>query len=155
MSKEIAKMTIKMKTPSSLKVETQGDNPDLVFMAATAVAHTVMEASNGNRKKADAVMTMVKITIEGLFNKMWEKEYGKPADPAEKQEEPAAVNTPDDLDSILEKTITDAMAQAKADPGKMQGIVFKIPAGDIPMDEMAKRVISAMDKQARKDQNGG
>ena len=36
MSKEIAKMTIKMKSPSSLKVETQGDNPDLVFMAASA-----------------------------------------------------------------------------------------------------------------------
>lgn len=154
MSKEIAKMTIKMKTPSSLKVETQGDNPDLVFMAATAVAHTVMEASNGNRKKADAVMTMAKITIEGLFNKMWEKEYGKPADPAEKQDG-AAASTPDDLDRVLEKSIADAMAQVRADPGKMQGIVFKIPAGDISMDEMAKRVISVMDKQARKDQNGG
>lgn len=154
MSKEIAKMTIKMKTPSSLKVETQGDNPDLVLMAATAVAHTVMEASNGNRKKADAVMTMAKITIEGLFNKMWEKEYGKPADPAEKQDGSAA-STPDDLDRVLEKSIADAMAQVRADPGKMQGIVFKIPAGDISMDEMAKRVISVMDKQARKDQNGG
>ena len=47
------------------------------------------------------------------------------------------------------------MKQAKENPGQAQGVMFKVPAGDMPMEEVVKHIISAVDKQARKDQNGG
>ena len=49
----------------------------------------------------------------------------------------------------------DIINKAKENPGQAQGVMFKVPAGDMPMEEVVKRIISAVDKQARKDQNGG
>ncbi len=59
------------------------------------------------------------------------------------------------MDSMMEKIVADAMKQAKENPGQAQGVMFKVPAGDMPMEEVVKHIISAVDKQARKDQNGG
>lgn len=162
MSKNIAKLVVKMKSESSLSVETMGDGPNQVFMAAAALAHTVADTSNGNRKKAEATMTMAKVIIDALFESMWKREYGNapaalaadPAAPAEKQGDPAAAR-PGDVDSMMEKIIADAMKRAKEDPINMQGVMFKVPAGDMPMEEVVKHIIGAVDKQARKDQNGG
>ncbi len=162
MSKNIAKLVVKMKSETSLSVETMGDGPNQVFMAAAAVAHTVADTSNGNRKKAEATMTMAKVIIDALFESMWKREYGSapaaptadPAAPAEKQDNPAAAQ-PGDVDSMMEKIIADAMKQAKENPGQAQGVMFKVPAGDMPMEEVVKHIIGAVDKQARKDQNGG
>lgn len=162
MSKNIAKLVVKMKSESSLSVETMGDGPNQVFMAATALAHTVADTSNGNRKKAEATMTMAKVIIDALFESMWKREYGdKPAaepvataDTAEKRNNPSA-SQPGDMDSMMEKIIADAMKQAKENPGQAQGVMFKVPAGDMPMEEVVKYIIGAVDKQARKDQNEG
>lgn len=41
------------------------------------------------------------------------------------------------------------------DEDSVQGVMFKVPAGDMPMEEVVKHIVSAVDKQARKDQNGG
>ena len=71
-----------------------------------------------------------------------------------KQDDPAAAQ-PADVDSMMEKIIADAMKQAKENPGQAQGVMFKVPAGDMPMEEVVKHIISAVDKQARKDKNGG
>lgn len=162
MSKNIAKLVVKMKSESSLSVETMGDGPNQVFMAAAALAHTVADTSNGNRKKAEATMTMAKVIIDALFESMWKRKYGNapaapaadPAAPAEKPGDPAAAR-PGDVDSMMEKIIADAMKRAKEDPINMQGVMFKVPAGDMPMEEVVKHIIGAVDKQARKDQNGG
>lgn len=162
MGKNIAELVVKMKSETSLSVETMGDSTDQVFMAAIAVAHTVADASNGNRKKAEAVMTIAKAIIAERFESMWKREYGSapaapaadPAAPAEKQDNPAAAQ-PGDVDSMMEKIIADAMKQAKENPGQAQGVMFKVPAGDMPMEEVVKHIISAVDKQARKDKNGG
>lgn len=144
------------------------------FMAAAALAHTVADTSNGNRKKAEAIMTMAKVIIDALFESMWKREYGNApaaepvatADTAEKQDghataataekrnDPAACQ-PGNMDSMMEKIIADAMKQAKENPNQAQGVMFKVPAGDMPMEEVVKHIISAVDKQARKDQNGG
>ena len=71
MSKNIAELVVKMKNETSLSVETMGDSTDQVYMAAIAVAHTVADASNGNRKKAEAVMTMAKAIIAERFESIW------------------------------------------------------------------------------------
>lgn len=76
MSKNIAKLVVKMKSETSLSMETMGDSADQVFMAAAAVAHTITDASNGNRKKAEAVMSTAKAIIDALFESMWKREYG-------------------------------------------------------------------------------
>lgn len=155
MGKNIAELVVKMKSETSLSVETMGDSTDQVFMAAIAVAHTVADASNGNRKKAEVVMTIAKAIIDERFESIWKREYGNaPAAPAEKQDDPAAAQTAD-VDSMMEKIIADAMKQAKENPGQAQGVMFKVPAGDMPMEEVVKHIISAVDKQARKDKNGG
>lgn len=73
---------------------------------------------------------------------------------AEKRNDPSA-SQPGDVDSMMEKIIADAMKQAKENPGQAQGVMFKVPAGDMPMEEVVKHIISAVDKQARKDKNGG
>ncbi len=174
MSKNIAKLVVKMKSKTSLSVETMGDGPNQVFMAAAALAHTVADTSNGNRKKAEAVMTMAKVIIDALFESMWKREYGNApaaepvatAETAEKQDDHATAATaekrndpaacqPGNMDSMMEKIIADAMKQAKENPNQAQGVMFKVPAGDMPMEEVVKHIISAVDKQARKDQNGG
>lgn len=162
MSKNIAELVVKMKNETSLSVETMGDSTDQVYMAAIAVAHTVADASNGNRKKAEAAMTIAKAIIDERFESIWKREYGNapaaptsdPAAPAEKQDDPAAAQ-PAGVDSMMEKIIADAMKQAKENPGQAQGVMFKVPAGDMPMEEVVKHIISAVDKQARKDKNGG
>lgn len=96
MSKNIAELVVKMKNETSLSVETMGDSTDQVFMAAIAVAHTVADASNGNRKKAEVVMTIAKAIIDEQFESIWKREYGNapaaptsdPAAPAEKAGRP-------------------------------------------------------------------
>lgn len=162
MGKNIEELVVKMKNETSLSVETMGDSTDQVFMAAIAVAHTVADASNGNRKKAEVVMTIAKAIIDERFESIWKREYGNApatepvatADTAEKRNDPSA-SQPGDVDSMMEKIIADAMKQAKENPGQAQGVMFKVPAGDMPMEEVVKHIISAVDKQARKDQNGG
>lgn len=162
MSKNIAELVVKMKNETSLSVETMGDSTDQVYMAAIAVAHTVADASNGNRKKAEAVMTIAKAIIAERFESIWKRKYGNapaaptsdPAAAEEKQDDPAAAQ-PADVDSMMEKIIADAMKQAKENLGQAQGVMFRVPAGDMPMEEVVKHIISAVDKQARKDQNGG
>lgn len=162
MGKNIAKLVVKMKSETSLSMETMGDSANQVFMAAAAVAHTIADTSNGNRKKAEAVMTMAKVIIDALFESMWKREYGDTpaaepvatADTAEKRDDPS-VSQPGNMDSMMEKIVADAMKQAKENPGQAQGVMFKVPAGDMPMEEVVKHIISAVDKQARKDQNGG
>ena len=107
-------------------------------------------------------MSTAKAIIDALFESMWKREYGNApatepvatAAPAEKQGDPAAAR-PGDVDSMMEKIIADAMKRAKEDPINMQGVMFKVPAGDMPMEEVVKHIIGAVDKQARKDQNGG
>lgn len=76
MGKNIAELVVKMKSETSLSVETMGDSTDQVFMAAIAVAHTVADASNGNRKKAEVVMTIAKAIIDERFESIWKREYG-------------------------------------------------------------------------------
>lgn len=162
MSKNIAKLVVKMKSKSLIDIETMGDGANQVFMAAAAVAHTVADSGKGNRKKAEAIMTVAKDIIDSVFEAAWKSEYGEApaapaadsAAPAEKQGDPAAAR-PGDVDSMMEKTIADAMKRAKEDPINMQGVMFKVPAGDMPMEEVVKHIIGAVDKQARKDQNGG
>lgn len=162
MSKNIAKLVVKMKSKSLIDIETMGDGPNQVFMAAAAVAHTVADTSNGNRKKAEATMTMAKVIIDSVFEAAWKSEYGEApaAEPAataataEKRNDPSA-SQPGNMDSMMEKIVADAMKQAKENPGQAQGVMFKVPAGDMPMEEVVKHIISAVDKQARKDQNGG
>lgn len=162
MGKNIAELAVKMKNETSLSVETMGDSTDQVFMAAIAVAHTVADASNGNRKKVEVVMTIAKAIIDERFESIWKREYGNApatepvatADTAEKRNDPSA-SQPGDVDSMMEKIIADAMKQAKENPGQAQGVMFKVPAGDMPMEEVVKHIISAVDKQARKDQNRG
>lgn len=56
---------------------------------------------------------------------------------------------------MMEKIIADAMKQAKENPGQAQGVMFKVPAGDMPMEEVVNHIISAVNKQTRKDRNGG
>lgn len=60
MSKNIAKLVVKMKSKSLIDIETMGDGANQVFMAAAAVAHTVADSGKGNRKKAEAIMTVAK-----------------------------------------------------------------------------------------------
>lgn len=156
MSKNIAELVVKMKNETSLSVETMGDSTDQVFMAAIAVAHTVADASNGNRKKAEVVMTIAKAIIDERFESIWKREYGNApatepvatADTAEKRNDPSA-SQPGDVDSMMEKIIADAMKQAKENPGQAQGVMFKVPAGDMPMEEVVKHIISAVDKQTQ------
>lgn len=122
MSKNIAELVVKMKNETSLSVETMGDSTDQVYMAAIAVAHTVADASNGNRKKAEAVMTMAKAIIAERFESIWKREYGNApaaepvatADTAEKRNDPSA-SQPGDVDSMMEKIIADG--QEKRYPG--------------------------------------
>lgn len=162
MSKNIAKLVVKMKSKSLIDIETMGDGANQVFMAAAAVAHTVADSGKGNRKKAEAIMTVAKDIIDSMFEVAWKSEYGEApaaepvatADTAEKQDDHAAAR-PGDVDSVMEKIIADAMKQAKENPGQAQGVMFKVPAGDMPMEEVVKHIISAVDKQARKDKNGG
>lgn len=109
-----------------------------------------------------------------MFEVAWKSEYGEApaaepvatADTAEKQDDHATAATaekrndpsasqPGNMDSMMEKIVADAMKQAKENPGQAQGVMFKVQAGDMPMEEVVKHIISAVDKQARKDQNGG
>lgn len=162
MGKNIAKLVVKMKSKSLIDIETMGDGANQVFMAAAAVAHTVADSGKGNRKKAEAVMTIAKAIIAERFESIWKREYGNApaAEPvataatAEKRNDPSA-SQPGDVDSMMEKIIADAMKQAKENPGQAQGVMFKVQAGDMPMEEVVKHIISAVDKQARKDKNGG
>lgn len=162
MSKNIAKLVVKMKSKSLIDIETMGDGANQVFMAAAAVAHTVADSGKGNRKKAEAIMTVAKDIIDSVFEAAWKSEYGEApaAEPvataatAEKRNDPSA-SQPGNMDSMMEKIVADAMKQAKENPGQAQGVMFKVPAGDMPMEEVVKHIISAVDKQARKDQNGG
>lgn len=161
MGKNIAKLVVKMKSKSLIDIETMGDGANQVFMAAAAVAHTVADSGKGNRKKAEAIMTVAKDIIDSVFEVAWKSEYGEaPAESAgsaataEKRNDPSA-SQPGDMDSMMEKIVADAMKQAKENPGQAQGVMFKVPAGDMPMEEVVKHIISAVDKQARKDQNGG
>lgn len=162
MSKNIAKLVVKMKSKSLIDIETMGDGANQVFMAAAAVAHTVADSGKGNRKKAEAIMTVAKDIIDSVFEVAWKSEYGEApaAEPvataatAEKRNDPSA-SQPGNMDSMMEKIVADAMKQAKENPGQAQGVMFKVPAGDMPMEEVVKHIISAVDKQARKDQNGG
>lgn len=162
MSKNIAKLVVKMKSKSLIDIETMGDGANQVFMAAAAVAHTVADSGKGNRKKAEAIMTVAKDIIDSVFEAAWKSEYGEaPADEpvataatAEKRNDPSA-SQPGNMDSMMEKIIADAMKQAKENPNQTQGVMFKVPAGDMPMEEVVKHIISAVDKQARKDKNGG
>ena len=162
MDKNIAKLVVKMKSKSLIDIETMGDGANQVFMAAAAVAHTVADSGKGNRKKAEAIMTVAKDIIDSVFEAAWKSEYGEApaAEPvataatAEKRNDPSA-SQPGDMDSMMEKIVADAMKQAKENPGQAQGVMFKVPAGDMPMEEVVKHIISAVDKQARKDQNGG
>mgnify|MGYP000807845825 FL=1 len=163
-----------MKSKSLIDIETIGDGANQVFMAAAAVAHTVADSGKGNRKKAEAIMTVAKDIIDSVFEAAWKSEYGEEpaaepvaaADTAEKQDDHATAATaekrndpsasqPGNMDSMMEKIVADAMKQAKENPGQAQGVMFKVPAGDMPMEEVVKHIISAVDKQARKDQNGG
>ena len=174
MSKNIAKLVVKMKSKSLIDIETMGDGANQVFMAAAAVANTVADSGKGNRKKAEAIMTEAKDIIDSVFEVAWKSEYGEvpaaepvaTADTAEKQDDHATAATakkrndpsasqPGNMDSMMEKIVADAMKQAKENPGQAQGVMFKVPAGDMPMEEVVKHIISAVDKQARKDQNGG
>lgn len=162
MGKNIAKLVVKMKSKSLIDIETMGDGANQVFMAAAAVAHTVADNGKGNRKKAEAIMTVAKDIIDSVFEVAWKSEYGEApaAEPvataatAEKRNDPSA-SQPGNMDSMMEKIVADAMKQAKENPGQAQGVMFKVPAGDMPMEEVVKHIISAVDKQARKDQNGG
>ncbi len=174
MGKNIAELVVKMKSKSLIDIETMGDGANQVFMAAAAVAHTVADNGKGNRKKAEAIMTVAKDIIDSVFEVAWKNEYGEApaaepvatADTAEKQDDHATAATaekrndpsasqPGNMDSMMEKIVADAMKQAKENPGQAQGVMFKVPAGDMPMEEVVKHIISAVDKQARKDQNGG
>lgn len=174
MGKNIAKLVVKMKSKSLIDIETMGDGANQVFMAAAAVAHTVADSGKGNRKKAEAIMTVAKNIIDSVFEAAWKSEYGEApaAEPvataatAEKQDDHATAATaekrndpsasqPGNMDSMMEKIIADAMKQAKENPNQTQGVMFKVPAGDMPMEEVVKHIISAVDKQARKDKNGG
>lgn len=174
MSKNIAKLVVKMKSKSLIDIETMGDGANRVFMAAAAAAHTVADSGKGNRKKAEAIMTVAKDIIDSVFEAAWKSEYGDTpaaepvatADTAETQDDHATAATaekrndpsasqPGNMDSMMEKIVADAMKQAKENPGQAQGVMFKVPAGDMPMEEVVKHIISAVDKQARKDQNGG
>lgn len=161
MGKNIAKMVVKMKSETSLSIETMGDSANQVYMAAAAVAHTVADTSNGNRKKAEVIMSTAKAIIDALFESMWKREYGEApaaesagsAAKTEKQDDTAADNKPGDMDSMIEKTIADAMKQAKENPGQAQGVMFKVPAGEnVSMEDIVQSVIEAAKKQAR---NGG
>ena len=161
MGKNIAKLVVKMKSKSLIDIETMGDGANQVFMAAAAVAHTVADSGKGNRKKAEAIMTVAKDIIDSVFETVWKSEYGdtpaaESADSAAKegkQETPAADNQPGDMDSMIEKTIADAMKQAKENPGQAQGVMFKVPAGEnVSMEDIVQSVIEAAKKQAR---NGG
>ena len=162
MSKNIAKLVVKMKSKSLIDIETMGDGANQVFMAVAAVAHTVADSGKGNRKKAEAIMTVAKDIIDSVFEVAWKSEYGEApaAEPvataatAEKRNDPSA-SQPGNMDSMMEKIVADAMKQAKENPGQAQGVMFKVPAGDMPMEEVVKHIISAVDKQAWKDQNGG
>lgn len=159
MSKNIAELVVKMKSKSLIDIETTGDGASQVFMAAVAVANTVADGGKGNRKKAEAIMTVAKDIIDGVFETVWKREYGdtpaasEPAVKTEKQDDTAADNQPGDMDSMIEKTIADAMKQAKEDPGQAQGVMFKVPAGEnMSMEDIVQSVIEAAKKQAR---NGG
>lgn len=159
MSKNIAKLVVKMKSETSFSIETMGDSANQVYMAAAAVAHTVADTSNGNRKKAEVIMSTARAIIDALFESMWKREYGdtpaafEPIVKTEKQDDAAADNQPGDMDSMIEKTIADAMKQAKENPGQAQGVMFKVPAGEnVSMEDIVQSVIEAAKKQAR---NGG
>lgn len=67
MSKNIAKLVVKMKSKSLIDIETMGDGANQVFMAAAAVAHTVADSGKGNRKKAEAIMTVAKDIIDSML----------------------------------------------------------------------------------------
>lgn len=159
MGKNIAKLVVKMKSETSLSIETMGDSANQVYMAAAAVAHTVADTSNGNRKKAEVIMSTAKAIIDALFESMWKREYGEApaaesagsAAKTEKQDDTADDNKPGDMDSMIEKTIADAMKQAKENPGQAQGVMFKVPAGEnVSMEDIVQSVIEAAKKQARK-----
>lgn len=159
MSKAIAKLTIKMMSADDVHVTQRGEDAEALFMAATAVATIILNSSNGRRTKADVFARTAKVVIDGLINDAFEQNdfaaaHSDPAAPAEKQDGPAAAQ-PGDMDSMMEKIIADAMKRAKEDPINMQGVMFKVPAGDMPMEEVVKHIISEVDKQARKDKNGG
>lgn len=77
MSKNIAKLVVKMKSKSLIDIETMGDGANQVFMAAAAVAHTVADSGKGNRKKAEAIMTVAKDIIDSVFEAAWKSEYGE------------------------------------------------------------------------------
>ena len=159
MSKAIAKLTIKMMSADDVHVTQSGEDAEALFMAATAVATIILNSSNGSRTKADVFARTAKVVIDGLINDAFEQNdfaaaHYDPDAPAEKQDDHAAAR-PGDVDSMMEKIIADAMKQAKENPGQAQGVTFKVPAGDMPMEEVVKHIISAVDKQARKDQNGG
>lgn len=101
MSKNIAKLVVKMKSKSLIDIETMGDGTNQVFMAAAAVAHTVADSGKGNRKKAEAIMTVAKDIIDSVFEVAWKSEYGEApaaepvatADTAEKQDDHATAAT--------------------------------------------------------------
>lgn len=77
MSKNIAKLVVKMKSKSLIDIETMGDGANQVFMAAAAVAHTVADSGKGNRKKAEAIMTVAKDIIDSVFEVAWKSEYAR------------------------------------------------------------------------------
>ena len=162
MGKNIAKLVVKMKNESLIDIETTGNDANQVFMAAVAVAHTVADGGKGNRKKAEAIMMVAKEIIDSVFEATWKSEYGNTpaaesavsATQTEKQDD-SSTGQPSDMDRMIEKTIIDAMKQAEKIPGQAQGVMFKVPAGDMPMEEVVKHIIGAVDKQARKNQNGG
>lgn len=101
MGKNIAKLVVKMKSKSLIDIETMGDGANQVFMAAAAVAHTVADNGKGNRKKAEAIMTVAKDIIDSVFEVAWKSEYGEApaaepvatADTAEKQDDHATAAT--------------------------------------------------------------
>lgn len=80
MGKNIAKLVVKMKSKSLIDIETMGDGANQVFMAAAAVAHTVADNGKGNRKKAEAIMTVAKDIIDSVFEVAWKSEYASKQD---------------------------------------------------------------------------
>ena len=138
MGKNIAELVVKMKNETSLSVETMGDSTDQVFMAAIAGAHTVADASNGNRKKAEVVMTIAKAITDERFESIWKREYGNapatepvaPADTAEKRNDPSA-SQPGDVDSMMEKIIADRSVKIRGVNGAHLGKYQKFSANSV------------------------
>lgn len=144
----------------SVYVEMNGQGDELTrLVASVAIKMFSLGTTNKN------IIQMRKQYLFGIINKWLDEDsvqdielkeysYEATAATAEKRNDPSA-SQPGNMDSMMEKIVADAMKQAKENPGQAQGVMFKVPAGDMPMEEVVKHIISAVDKQARKDQNGG